>query len=97
MRPFATRGTRVATKLQTLPIRTGLEGGGGSLPWTLIRESLRSLAPAQFTMVDYLLSDLIDRAPMLSEQEQVHELMIVVLSGLNPRFPLSRETRPLDS
>jgi len=48
-------------------------------------------------MVDYLLSDLMDRASTLSEREQVRELMIVILSGLTRSFPSPREIRPLDS
>ena len=87
----------MGSRLQSSPIRIGIEGGDQTLPWRLIRDELQALAPAQFTMVDYLLSDLMDRAPTLSEQEQVHELMIVILSGLTPRFPPSREIRPLDS
>jgi len=87
----------VGSRLQSSPIRIGIEDGDQALPWRLIRDELRALAPAQFTMVDYLLSDLMDRASTLSEQEQVHELMIVILSGLAPRFPPSREIRPLDS
>ena len=97
MRPLVTKGARVGSRVQTAPIRIGIEGGDSTLPWRLIRDELRALAPAQFTMVDYLLSDLMDRAPTLSEREQVHELMIVILSGLTPRFPPSREFRPLDS
>ncbi len=97
MRPLATKGARVESTVQSQPIRIDIGEGSSSLPWRLIRNELQALAPAQFTMVDYLLSDLVDRAPTLSEQEQVRELMIVILSGLTPRFPFSREIRPLDS
>ncbi len=64
---------------------------GSPLPWALIRDSLRQLAPAPFPMIDFLLNDLQDRSPTLTEREQVHELMVVILSGLNPDFPRFRE------
>lgn len=91
------RGVRVVSTVQQTLLRIGTKDGATPLPWRLIREELKILAPAQFNMVDYLLSDLIDRAPTLSEQEQVHELMIVILSSLAPHFPPPREIRPLDS
>ncbi len=91
------KGARLASTVQSSSIRVGIGGGNSTLPWRLIWEELQALAPAQFTMVDYLLSDLVDRAPTLSEREQVHELMIVILSGLAPRFPPSRQFKPLDS
>jgi hypothetical protein len=91
------KGARVASTVQTSPNLVGIEGAESNLPWGLIREELQVLAPAQFTMVDYLLSDLVDRAPTLSEREQVHELMIVILCGLAPRFPPSRTFKLLDS
>ncbi len=97
MRPLVKRGTRVGSTTQQAPIRVGVEEGAPPLPWRLIRDELRALAPARFTMIDFLLNDLVDRSSMLSPQEQVHELMIVILSGLTPNFPASRETRPLDS
>ena len=91
-----TRGISVASKFQTAPIRIALEGCS-TLPWRAIREELQALAPAQSTMVDHLLTDLMERSSDLSEREQVRELMIVILSGLTPRFPSSPGVRPLDN
>ena len=91
------KGARVASTVQFLPIPVGIEDGDSPLPWRLIRDELQVLAPGRFTMIDYLLGDLMDRAPTLSQREQVHELMIVILSGLAPRFPPSRQFKPLDS
>lgn len=74
-----------------------MEGGHPILPWRMIREELQALAPAKSQLVDYMLTDLMERAPNLSEREQVHELMIVILSGLAPQFPPRRDLKPLDS
>lgn len=65
--------------------------GQAPLPWELIREELRSLAPGQFAMIDFMLSDLENRASTLSDRDQIHELLIVVLSSLIPGFPQTRE------
>jgi hypothetical protein len=77
-------------------MRTSSEGGK-LLPYEMIRDELQALAPAQFAMVDYMLGDLMDRAPMLSDRDQIRELMIVVLSALSPGFPHILNRRPLDS
>lgn len=90
------KGESVASKFQRAPIRIALEGPS-ALPWRMIREELLTLAPAQSRMVDHLLTDLMERSTELSEREQVHELMIVILSGLTPRFPSSPSIRPLDN
>lgn len=71
--------------------------GGNILPYEMIRDELQALAPSQFAMVDYMLGDLMDRAPNLSDRDQVRELMIVVLTALSPGFPNNRSRRPLDS
>ena len=65
--------------------------GQAPLPWELIREELRTLAPGQFAMIDFMLSDIEHRAPTLSDRDQIHEFLIVVLSSLIPGFPQSRE------
>jgi len=90
------KGESVASKFQLAPIRIALDGPS-ALPWRMIREELLALAPAQSRMVDHLLTDLMERSTELSEREQVRELMIVILSGLTPRFPSSAGARPLDN
>ncbi len=64
------------------------------LPWASIRQELKGLAPAHAVMIDFMLSDLEDRASMLSERDQVREFLIVILSTLSPGFPKSREEGP---
>jgi len=87
----------VASRVTPTPFQIALEEDHPVLPLRLFRDELKRLAPARFVMADYLLSDLAERAPELSEQEQVHELMIVILSSLVPHFPSTRVLRPLDS
>ncbi len=84
------------TDLPHTLIRTSSDGGT-ILPYEMIRDELQALAPSQFAMVDYMLGDLMDRAPTLSDRDQIRELMIVVLSALSPGFPHNRNRRLLDS
>ena len=64
--------------------------GEGTLPWPLIRQELKRLAPSQFIMIDYMLNELEDRSPLLSDRDQVREFLIMVLSSLSPGFPHHR-------
>ena len=64
------------------------------IPWGLVREEIKKIAPAQSTMVEYMLRDMDIRAPHLSEREQVQELLIAVMAALNPAFPRSQVRTP---
>lgn len=84
----------MASMFYQLPYPTEPEDAPlASLPIRMVREEVLKLVPQHTVMVDFMLEDLEQRTHLLTDREQVQELLISILAALNPAFPLKDSSK----